>query len=45
MKNNLRIGGVMTSIAAGILLSSTALAHEAGKANDSYVGNAASGGQ
>lgn len=45
MKNNLRIGGVMTSIAAGILLSGTVLAHEAGKANDSYVGNAASGGQ
>lgn len=40
MKNNLRIGGVMTSIAAGILLSGTALAHEAGKANDSYVGGA-----
>jgi OOP family OmpA-OmpF porin len=40
MKNNLRIGGVMTSIAAGILLSGTALAHEAGKANDSYVGDA-----
>lgn len=45
MKNNLRIGGVMTSIAAGILLSGTALAHEAGKANQSYVGSAASGGQ
>ena len=45
MKNNLRIGGVMTSIAAGILLSGTALAHEAGKANQSYVGSAGSGGQ
>jgi OOP family OmpA-OmpF porin len=45
MKNKFRIGGVITSIAAGILLSSTALAHEAGKANDGYVGNAASGNQ
>ena len=45
MKNKLRIGGVITSVAAGILLSSTALAHHAGTANQSYVGNAASGNQ
>ncbi|MGB5259299.1 MAG: OmpA family protein [Gammaproteobacteria bacterium] len=45
MKNKLRIGGVITSVAAGILLSSTVLAHEAGKANQGYLGNAASGNQ
>ena len=45
MKNNLRISGFMTSIAAGILLSGTALAHEAGKANQGYVGNAGRSGQ
>ncbi|MBT8117295.1 MAG: OmpA family protein, partial [Gammaproteobacteria bacterium] len=43
MKNKLRIGGVIISAAAGVLLSSTAMADMAGKANDSYVGNAASG--
>ena len=45
MKNKLHIGGVITSVVAGILLSSTALAHHAGPANQSYVGNAASGNQ
>jgi OOP family OmpA-OmpF porin len=45
MKNKLRIGGVIISVAAGVLLSSTAMADAAGKANDSYVGNAASGNQ
>lgn len=45
MKNNLRIGGAITSVVAGILLSSSALAHQADKANDSYVGNVGSGGQ
>ncbi len=45
MKNKLRIGGVIISVAAGVLLSSTAMADMAGKANDSYVGNAASGNQ
>ena len=43
MKNKLHIGGVITSVVAGILLSSTALAHHADKANQSYVGNAGSG--
>ena len=43
MKNKLRIGGVISSVVAGILLSSTALAHHAGTANQSYVGNAGSG--
>lgn len=44
MKNKLRIGGVITSAIAGLLLSSTALAHHEGegKAGEGYVGNAAS---
>ena len=39
MNKNLHIGGVLSAIAVGVLLSSTAFAHEAGKANDSYVGD------
>ena len=39
MKKNLHIGGVLGAIATSVLLSSAALAHEAGKANDSYVGD------
>jgi len=39
MNKNLQIGGVLSAIAAGVLLSSTALAHQAGKANDGYVGD------
>ncbi|MDH3979821.1 MAG: OmpA family protein [Gammaproteobacteria bacterium] len=38
MKNKLQIGGVLAAVAAGALFSSATLAHEAGKANDSYVG-------
>ncbi len=45
MKNNCKTGGVITFVAAGILFAGTAIAHQAGKANDSYVGNAGSGGQ
>ena len=41
---NIRIGGVIISVAAGMLLSSTAMAHHAGKANQSYVGAAGGGG-
>lgn len=44
MKNKLRIGGVIISVAAGVLLSSTAMAHHAGKANQSYVGAAGGSG-
>jgi len=44
MKNKIRIGGVITSIAAAVIFSSAALAHDAGKANDSYVGSAGTGG-
>ena len=45
MKNKLRISGVITSAVAGLLLSSTALAHHEGegKAGAGYVGNIASG--
>ena len=44
MKNKLQVGGVITSAIAGLLLSSTALAHHEGegKAGAGYVGNAAS---
>jgi OOP family OmpA-OmpF porin len=44
MKNDYRIGGFVASIAAGLLFANTAIAHEAGKANDSYVGAAGGGG-
>jgi len=40
MKNDYRTGGIVASIAAGILFTSSAIAHEAGMANDSYVGDA-----
>lgn len=39
MKNNLQLGGVITAIAAGVLFTGTAMAHEAGKANAGYVGD------
>ena len=39
MNNNLKLGGVITAIAAGVLFASTATAHEAGKANAGYVGD------
>ena len=44
MKNDYRFGGFVASIAAGLLFANTAIAHEAGKANDSYVGAAGGGG-
>ena len=44
MKNDYRIGGFVASIAAGLLFANTAFAHEAGIANDSYVGAAGGGG-
>lgn len=40
MKNDYRFGGFVASIAAGLLFANTAIAHEAGIANDSYVGAA-----
>ena len=39
MKNKLLIGGVLAAVASGVIFSTAALAHEAGKANDSYVGD------
>jgi len=39
MKINFRIGGLITSIAAGVLFASSAIAVEGGVANDSYVGD------
>ncbi len=39
MNNNLKLGGVVTAIAAGVLFTSAAMAHEAGKANAGYVGD------
>jgi OOP family OmpA-OmpF porin len=39
MNNNLKLGGVITAIAAGVLFASTATAHEAGQANAGYVGD------
>lgn len=39
MNNNLKLGGVITAIAAGVLFASSATAHEAGKANAGYVGD------
>jgi OOP family OmpA-OmpF porin len=44
MKNDYRFGGFVASIAAGLLFANTAIAHEAGTANDSYVGAAGGGG-
>jgi len=39
MKINFRIGGLITSIAAGVLFASSAIAQEGGQANNSYVGD------
>ena len=39
MKINFRIGGLITSIAAGVLFAGSAIAHEGGMANQSYVGD------
>jgi OOP family OmpA-OmpF porin len=39
MKNVYRIGGLASSIAVGLLFANTVLAHEAGIANESYVGD------
>jgi len=39
MKHDYHIGRLIGSIAAGMLLANTAFAHEAGTANDSYVGD------
>ncbi len=39
MKNKLQISGILTAFAAGIFFTSAAIAHEAGKAGDSYVGS------
>ena len=44
MKNDYRFGGFVASIAAGLLFANTAIAHEAGTANDSYVGAAGGSG-
>ena len=41
MKIDYRIGGLITSIAAGVLFASSAIADEGGMANDSYVGDSA----
>lgn len=39
MKIDYRIGGLITSIAAGVLFTSSAIAHEGGMANQGYVGD------
>lgn len=39
MNNNLKLGGVISAIAAGVLFSGIATAHEAGQANAGYVGD------
>jgi OOP family OmpA-OmpF porin len=39
MNIDYRIGGLITSIAAGVLFASSAIAYEGGMANDSYVGD------
>ena len=39
MKIDYRIGGLITSIAAGMLFASSAIAYEGGMANESYVGD------
>jgi OOP family OmpA-OmpF porin len=41
MNKNLHISGVLSALAVGVLLGSTAFAHEAGETNDSYVGDKA----
>ena len=41
MKIDYRIGGLITSIAAGVLFASSAIAYEGGMANESYVGDSA----
>ena len=41
MKIDYRIGGLITSIAAGVLFASSAIASEGGIANNSYVGDSA----
>jgi OOP family OmpA-OmpF porin len=41
MKIDYRIGGLITSIAAGVLFASSAIAVDGGMANDSYVGDSA----
>jgi len=41
MKIDYRIGGLITSIAAGVLFASSAIADEGGMANQSYVGDSA----
>ena len=41
MKIDYRIGGLITSIAAGVLFTSSAIAYEGGMANESYVGDSA----
>jgi OOP family OmpA-OmpF porin len=39
MNKNLPISGVLSALAVGVLLGSTAFAHEAGETNKSYVGD------
>ncbi|MGB5178381.1 MAG: OmpA family protein [Gammaproteobacteria bacterium] len=39
MKIDYRIGGLITSIAAGVLFASSAIAHEGGMATQGYVGD------
>ena len=39
MKSEYRIGGIVASIAAGLLFASSVTAHEAGTVNDGYVGD------
>jgi len=39
MKNDYRIGGIVASIAAGLLFATSVTAHEAGKAGAGYVGD------
>ena len=39
MKIDYRIGGLITSIAAGVLFASSVIAAEGGMANNSYVGD------
>ena len=41
MNIDYRIGGLITSIAAGVLFASSAIAYEGGQANESYVGDSA----
>ncbi|MGB5425356.1 MAG: OmpA family protein [Gammaproteobacteria bacterium] len=39
MKIDYRIGGLLTSMAAGVLFASSAIAYEGGMANESYLGD------